>query len=274
MLEHLRILRVSGADAQAFLHGQFCNTLPTEHGQLRLNAWCNPKGRVIGTFLIARSDDSIPCFDLILPTALATELKTRLQRYVLRSKLDINDTSHQAQIGTQSNGAPLPYDSKRRLAIIETGKAHSEKNPASENDWLLDDLRAGMPWLNPENSERFLPQELNMDLMSGLSLKKGCYPGQEIIARLHYRGKVKRRLLLAETPWEGTLPTSLEKLQGASAGNGELLACAVDEQTKRLYMQWVVDPQCVHQGEWSTHSLPMLKFELHPPRYAAVAFSE
>jgi tRNA-modifying protein YgfZ len=145
----LSALAVIGADATTFLQGQTTCDVNND----KLGAFCNPKGRVISTFLLFKNENG---FVLILPTSLLTIIQERLQRYKLRAKVEIFETD-------------LP-------------EFESPEN---------------MPWLCPETSEQFIPQWLNLDIFGGISFTKGCYTGQEIVARTHYLGEVKRRLFLA-----------------------------------------------------------------------------
>ncbi len=158
-----RIL-VSGADAFDFLQAQLSNDLRMldEHEQL-LAAWCNPKGRVICIMRVSRSGTD---YKLVLPAELSEAVVKRLTMFRFRSKVDFESE-------------PATADD---LGI--TGNTQ---------DWLLDMLRAGLPEVWQAQSEEFTPHMLNLDLLGAISLDKGCYPGQEIVARTHYRGATKRR---------------------------------------------------------------------------------
>ena len=169
-------IRIDGADAAGFLHGQFTTDVTgLAPGQAGLSAWCDPKGRVIASFILARLDE---VFWLLLPGALKEAFSKRLKMYVMRADVNIVDA------GVETEKIPeLPtYPSGIDADALETTS-----------------IRQGIPWLNPETSGRFLPQELNLDHLDAVSFTKGCYPGQEIIARLRYRGAVKRRLCYATT---------------------------------------------------------------------------
>ena len=169
-------IRIDGADAAGFLHGQFTTDVTgLVPGQAGLSAWCDPKGRVIASFILARLDE---VFWLLLPGALKEAFSKRLKMYVMRADVNIVDTGIETEEIPELPAYPSGIDSE---ALEMTS------------------IRQGIPWLRPETSGRFLPQELNLDHLDAVSFTKGCYPGQEIIARLHYRGQVKRRLCHATT---------------------------------------------------------------------------
>lgn len=208
-LPSLALIEVSGADAPEFLHGQFTNeVLGLEDGKATLSAWCNPKGRVIATFLLCRSGNR---YWLALPQALETTFLRRLKLYVLRASVNIV-TADQGLTLAGMIGAPagqsraagiFPVVSPAAgltdlaLVIAEPGGGLRELRTGPEGNeqaWDAANIRRGVPWLGEQTSERFLPQELNLDALGALSYDKGCYPGQEIIARLRYRGEVKRLL--------------------------------------------------------------------------------
>lgn len=216
-LPSLALIEASGADAPEFLHGQFTNeVLGLEDGKATLSAWCNPKGRVIATFLLCRSGNR---YWLALPQALETAFLRRLQLYVLRASVNIamadEGLTLAGMIGAPaaqrraagvfpviSPAAGLP---DLALVIAEPGGGLRELQTdpeGNEQAWDAANIRRGIPWLGEQTSERFLPQELNLDALGALSYDKGCYPGQEIIARLRYRGEVKRllRRATAEVP--------------------------------------------------------------------------
>lgn len=155
---------VSGADAFDFLQAQLSNDLRLlDQRDELLAAWCNPKGRVICILRIRRSDDG---YVLILPAELAESVLQRLTLFRFRSRVEFQ---------------PAPA-SPPDLGI-----------QGSAEEWLLDNLRSGRPEVWQAQSEAFTPHMLNLDLIGAISFDKGCYPGQEIVARTHYRGATKRR---------------------------------------------------------------------------------
>ncbi len=191
----LVLVHVTGRDATTFLHGQFCADLETQaDGATVLTAWCTAKGRVVTTLLALREGSS---WYLLLPGSLADAVLRRLQLYVLRAEVTLT---------------PMPAES---LSDLQR-QGHL---PTLES---LHDTARGLPWVEAATSELFLPQELDLERRGGLSYTKGCYPGQEIIARLRYRGEVKRGLARLQGPGStasAALPgTRLEDGAGKTAG--------------------------------------------------------
>jgi tRNA-modifying protein YgfZ len=164
---------VSGADAEEFLQGQLSADLKElpDSGPVRA-AWCNPKGRVICMLALAKG---VTGFMLTLPAELAEHVVQRLTIFRFRSKVDFELRG--------ANDDEL-FDGERGLDF---------------NAWRLQQLRAGVAEIYGAQSEQFTPHMLNLDLIGAVSLEKGCYTGQEIIARTHYRGASKRRLYRFES---------------------------------------------------------------------------
>ena len=190
-LPHLTGLRLEGEDALAFAHAQF--TIPFEADQApgwRVGAWCNPKGKVISVMLARSFQTEV---DLVIPTSQRAFVSTRLPLYAIGRK--VNVSAPLAVAGSlQAPDAPfrrLEPDSKRGLDFLEDGLVDGPELAAR---WRFLDMRAGLAWLSPARSEQFLPQALGLEERGGLSYRKGCYPGQEVIARVHYLGKAKERL--------------------------------------------------------------------------------
>jgi folate-binding protein YgfZ len=221
-ITHLGVLTVSGKDAAKFLQGQItCNVNDITDTKSSLGAMCNPKGRAIATFLLVKNADA---FLMILPNELVASVKKRLQMYVLRSDVILADSSDELCLIGLSQGAaqagdmaePLFATSRqknisvnfqhRRLIIAEPDNARmlwTEQikqgfQPENSAQWRYLDIISGIPWLSVQTSEEFIPQMLNLDKLGGISFNKGCYTGQEIVARTHYLGKAKREMFVAE----------------------------------------------------------------------------
>lgn len=219
---YLAILTISGKDAGQFLQGQItCNVNDVTEIKSSLGALCNPKGRAITTFLLVKTGDT---FLMVLPEELLGPVKKRLQMYVLRSDVTLTDRSDQhCLIGLshpENQAEPLFATSQQELITVNFSAtqsryliiAEAEKaialwsdrvgnqgyQPGDSEQWRYLDILSGIPWLTTETSEEFIPQMLNLDLLGGISFNKGCYTGQEIVARTHYLGKAKRALFLAE----------------------------------------------------------------------------
>jgi tRNA-modifying protein YgfZ len=214
-LSQFSLIQVDGSDAASLLQGQLsCDVRLLSEHQANMAALCNPKGQVLGNFLICRLEEG---FLLCVPAPMASAVAQRLQRYVLRAKVGIHypveqwhcygllATSEQTQtlptqayaIHEQRNIYFLkwPDDAPRYLCLSRTSGA-PESLDGDDAAWHAWDVEAKLPWIVNETSERFTPQMLNLDQLGAISFNKGCYTGQEIIARTHYLGKAKRSLYL------------------------------------------------------------------------------
>lgn len=219
-IAHLGVLTVAGSDAAKFLQGQItCNINDITDTKSSLGAMCNPKGRAITTFLLVKSADA---FLLILPQELLASVRKRLQMYVLRSAVTLTDSSDELCLIGLADGASQPGQApdfatsreenivvnlqNRCLIIVKADNVQKfwvdqvklGFQPEDSAQWRYLDIISGIPWLTETTSEEFIPQMLNLDKLGGISFNKGCYTGQEIVARTHYLGKAKREMFVAE----------------------------------------------------------------------------
>ena len=182
----LGVLRFAGADARRFLQGQLSNDLDLLSPERPLRAGLlSAQGRVIAVLLLFTAGADVLA---VLPRDLAEQVKQQLTRFVLRAKLRIEDVSDQyAVYGVQ--------DTLRRALRVQ---AVAEPPPAGEPQeaaaWQAADVADGLPQIHAATSGKFVAQMLNLDRIGAVSFTKGCYTGQEIVARAHYRGRVKRRM--------------------------------------------------------------------------------
>jgi len=223
------MLAVSGNDRHVFLHGQFINDLNLiEEPAAQISAWCNPKGQLITNFIIINTGIA---YLLIFKADLKEFVQKRLGMFVMRSDVTINDISDSSPILGLANCNDVAslniifptttgeISADEGLIVIShpdgsgryliTGSIEAlQKNISNfknsltmtgSHNWNLLDILAGLPWITSLTQEQYLPQMLNLDALNGLSYQKGCYPGQEVIARLHYRGEVKKRLCLLKS---------------------------------------------------------------------------
>lgn len=224
-LSDMAVIEVSGADALTFLQNQLSNDLrDLADGASRLAAYCTPKGRMLALFrVIRRGDAYLLCF----PRELAEAIGKRLQMFVLRSKVVLRDVSEQwlvfgtADVGPEAAGLPALENDVADAGVADDEliavRVRDERlrflwlgRPATVETLLLErwrsvllagpqvwrwlDIRAGLPQVFATTQEEFIPQMANLDLIGGISFNKGCYPGQEIVARMHYLGNLKRRM--------------------------------------------------------------------------------
>lgn len=215
-LPHLQYVALRGPDAAAFAHAQFANDVQTlAVGQWQWNAWLTAKGRVIAVFaLLRQADDALL---MLLPDGGAEDLATALGRFVFRRKLRITveDALHafgRMSLPDQARGAMSAHDEAgvieldmggdglpRTLRLAPTPAADAPTaDQAPTEAWRATDLRLGLARLAPSQREQWTPQQLGLDRLHAFSVKKGCYPGQEIVARTHFLGKAKRAVQLLE----------------------------------------------------------------------------
>ena len=224
LLSNLKVLHFSGADTADFLHNQVsADVLALSHGESTFACYCEPKGRVLALMLIAKSDDASSTNDylVIVSRSLAATIATRLKMYVIRAKVNIEIMEDVSIAGVQSNGelpssaeqltTITPPDSNSSYVLTEDSSNLSTSSDEI-NKWKLSELQKGINWLCPETSAQFLPQMLGFDQLGAVNFRKGCYPGQEIVARIHYLGKVKRHPRLLCTP-DKIRPEPMEELQ-------------------------------------------------------------
>jgi len=202
-LDDLSVIGVRGADAVSFLQGQVSQDLGAlaEQGNA-LAGLHNPQGRCIAVLRILRvAPDQLL---LVLPADLAEAVRTRLARYVLRARVVLADASATwrvygvtgaAAAAASSTRLSMAVDSTgtRQLIVAPRGEPLPEGEYSSRQRWRLQDIVAGLPEIRTATSEMFVAQMLNLDLLGAIAFDKGCYTGQEVIARAHYRGQVKRR---------------------------------------------------------------------------------
>src|SRR5690348_10093535 len=209
-LSRYGLLSVTGADARAFLHAQLTNDI--QHlapDRWALAGWCSAKGRLLASFLVIPSASG---FLLQVARDLAEPVTKRMGMYVLRSKVKITDESNAwAQHGVwdadiagpdvawTSDIATVRVEPRRYLQLGPAAALRESPN-ADEVQWTLQEIRAGRPLITRATQDQFVPQMVNFEALGGIDFQKGCYPGQEIVARAQYRGQVKRRLVRAQAP--------------------------------------------------------------------------
>jgi folate-binding protein YgfZ len=235
-LNRYGLLSVSGADARDFLHAQLTNdilNLPPE--RTALAGWCSAKGRLLATFLVIPAPQG---YLLQLARDLAPAVAKRLSMFVLRSKVKIADESdawvqtgvwqenlHPSGIEWRDHVGIVPVDEKRFLRLERAGTA-SLACDADEEKWYLEEIRAGRPLITAATQDQFVPQMVNLETLGAVDFQKGCYPGQEIVARAQYRGQVKRRMVRLPAPPGARLQPG-DAFNGGTvvdSAGGELLA--------------------------------------------------
>ena len=224
-LPDYRILTIRGAEAQTFLQGQFTqDVMAATPESARLSAYCTAKGRMLASFIFwqqvqPQASQEI-AYQVMVRSDIAESFAKRLRMFVLRAKVTVEDTDITPYaywagdntivgtalarpepwqiIATESMtqlGLPGTAGIQRGILMSDTVIDTSHAQAGQPEQWAVLDILAGLPWVEKANQEMFIPQDLNLDAIGAVSFTKGCYPGQEIVARSHYRGKLKRRML-------------------------------------------------------------------------------
>lgn len=246
------LIKIEGADAQTFLHNQFTNDLRLVNEQTsQLSSYCSPKGRILALFRIFKHGDT---YYMAMPRTILEPTIKRLRMFVLMSKVTLTDVSdemgHMGLSGPESAAllkaavddlpaaidgvshhdelfiiripGPQPrfdlFGPKEKLAALHQ-KLAANVSEADANMWQLLDIHAAIPTIYPQNVDAFVPQMVNLQAINALNFKKGCYPGQEIVARMQYLGKLKRRMYLAHVD-TGTAPPPGATLFGPNNEQG------------------------------------------------------
>lgn len=202
----LRAIEVTGPDAVAFMQSQLTADIEAvADSRLHPAAWCRPDGRVDAMLLIAVQDDTVW---LVLPETLVAPTLKRARMFSIGRKValetDVPAYPTAADSAADRRALTLALDPNRSLQPGDPDRSETGETTGLADEWLQADIESGMPWILPETAGAYLPQMLGLESLGGLSYKKGCFPGQEVIARVHYRGRVTRRTsrfrLAADSP--------------------------------------------------------------------------
>lgn len=240
-LAQLGVIMVSGQDARGYLQGQLTADLDAfSPDEVQLTCCNSSQGRVQAVLCMIDRSDGIA---LLLPTTMIDSTIARLRKYVLRAKVKIEFAPH-LQVGSAPRSAlpelTLPHARSHHEAggasyfnlpghdaVMLLGPFTANEHAQREHHWKLAYLRAGLPQVYPETHEAFVAQMLNLDLLGGISFEKGCYTGQEIIARAHFRGAVKRRMFLFRS--EGAPPPPGTRVLAGEQHAGDVVEAVATE---------------------------------------------
>ena len=228
----LSVFRCFGNDAEAFLQSQFTADVCSIAAEgWSLSGYCSPKGRLLAVFIVCRQGN-----DFLLSThdSLADSVIARLRMYVMRADVSFesltdqnlvfhdNRTSSSGVLSSQSDSFSL-----QDLLEISTIDAVASKETASSIGFRKLCIELGLPIISGPLSEAMIPQSVNLDLIGGVSFTKGCYPGQEIVARVRYRGKPKQRMIRAIGEHGGwPEPGTQVRVETATSGRDGVVICA------------------------------------------------
>jgi len=221
MLIHLNnraLLKFSGSENEAFLQAQLSNDISKlNKGSVQINAYCQHQGKILALFWVIRAGDD---FLLSFPLDLLDSIKARLQMFVLMSDVTITDVTEQyVQIGVIDESLKKSYVINEHLSLMLTNSKELSKFKFNSQDyWDKACIDFFLPEIGIALTETFVPQMLNLDINEiGVNFSKGCFPGQEVVARLHYLGKVKRRLFAFKSDSPLSIGDTLHCAQSKSA---------------------------------------------------------
>lgn len=257
------VLSVSGADAISFLHAQVTNDLAAlASHEVQLNGYCTAKGRLLATAMTWRQADAV---HLLVPSAHCRSLATRLRKYVMRAKVSIQVPDDLAILGIaqcaaasvlESLGVTAPAEMRtsepgerfsiglmpvridgqvwtRHVLMVPASQLLSvwqnlstHLTPGSTANWRWLEVLSGVPRIVGGAVEQFVPQMINLERVEGVNFKKGCYPGQEVVARSQYLGKLKRRMFLASSQCADITPGQDVYALGQTEPAGQVVLAA------------------------------------------------
>ncbi|MDC3360148.1 folate-binding protein YgfZ [Candidatus Thioglobus sp.] len=243
MFVHLKdraLLKISGSDAEAFLQAQLSNDInKLDAFSVQLNAYCQHQGKILALFWVMRYEDS---FFLSFPSDLLEVIKTRLQMFVIMSDVSIEDaTKNYIQVGSIGEIHQNALVINEKLSLIITDKKEISKfNMELIDLWDKACIDSLLPEIYSVTSEKLVPQMLNLDIDEfGVNFSKGCYPGQEVVARLHYLGSAKRRLFAFELD--------------SDVNVGDSLYCASSKSAKARGARYKSSGMVVFKLKYSSH---------------------
>ncbi len=261
-LSHYGLISAKGTDTPDFLQGQLSNDIRQVSAETsQLNAYCSPKGRILASFRLFYIEDK---YYLELPQTLIEQTLKRLRMFVMRSQVTLDDASdHIVRFGltgpdseqyindcglscpdnvdaaSQTDNILLlriPGPSPRfeihgplTNMMVLWDKLADKTTAVGANTWSLLDIQAGLPVIQPQTVESFVPQMVNLELINGVSFKKGCYPGQEIVARMQYLGKLKKRMYRAHVDITDVIQPG-DALFSGSSDNSQSIGNIVNAQ--------------------------------------------
>jgi len=198
-LPSLSLLRINGAGAAAFLDRQLTvNVSSMQPADAAIGCWCDASGRSLCTLWITRDEHADDGFLLACHHALRDQISKRLQLFILRAAVTVQPAMD-LSMAVRADPAQWPSACWRELRCVSSSSLACCENDELAVQWARHEIRAGFVWLDEHTTATYLPQMLAMSRWQALDFGKGCFPGQEVIARAHYLGRVKRGLYRFET---------------------------------------------------------------------------
>ena len=234
------LLKLSGKDVQSFLQGQFSNDINAlDEGVVQINAYCQHQGKIIALVWVMKKDED---FYVSFPADLEEVVAKRLNMFKMMSDVTItNVTTEIFQLGIcegdRQGLSPFKLNAQQSVALVDD---ISGINLSNNEVWEQACVDNEVPEVFLETSEKFVPQLLNLDIDEvGVSFTKGCYPGQEVVARLHYLGKSKRRMRAFECEGDIAVADELIAASSTSAKASGIVVRRVKLDSKSLCLATV-----------------------------------
>lgn len=261
-LSQLGCIKITGADTDKFLQGQL-TIAPNDITQdkLSMGAVCNPQGRCIALFWATRINEDIL---FVLPQSTIETTLSHLTKYAVFFKTELLDATMEYPIlgssaqPTDEKLEPIVetlahfqlYQSQCYISIcqqIPTNTADANEIEQLQSQWFYDLALAGIPWLETDSQGEFLPHNLNLPELNAVDFKKGCFTGQEVIARMQYKGKLKSHMQLLIS--DQNLPVStLSKLHSEGRAAGEVICSSIDQERGTAVLAIVRDKYLENQN--------------------------
>ncbi|KAE8438354.1 MULTISPECIES: YgfZ/GcvT domain-containing protein [Halomonadaceae] len=300
-LDQYAALDIKGADAEKFLQGQTSAQVGLANGSFApLTCFCTPKGRMLANGQLCRLE--MNHYRLILDASLANDLAKHLNKFAAFYKAELSVAQNIIFAGASESAENLAYclgvtlpkqpythatstsgtvlrlpGSPRWLFMFEEEPQNLlTDSEALLNAWKLSDIRSGLAWLTAAQQDQFLPQMLNWEALGGISFKKGCYTGQEVVARAHFRGQVKKRLVHARAHTASLPELGATLMDESGKSLGEVVSSATSDD-QHIELLAVMNTKVMEDGVtvyWQTtpltlQALPYPIERLDPEQIAA-----
>lgn len=224
----LGVLAVEGPDAVTFLQGQAtCDARQVSPARGALGALCNLQGRMIVSFYVLPAAGGLW---LVMPRDRVVPVLNHLKKYAVFSKVTLRDATELAVVTAPAAGEPFAVETVanatllalrggRRVGVMPAGEVAGCADASTA--WRVGAIAAGELLVDGASADKFLPQALNYDVIEGVSFRKGCYTGQEVVARMHFKGKMKERLYVGSAPVTAAPPagTAVVDIEGRAVGD-------------------------------------------------------
>ncbi|MDP6790358.1 MAG: hypothetical protein QGH58_00455 [Arenicellales bacterium] len=269
------VIQCSGVDADLFLQNQFtCDISRIDQGDWGLAGYCSPKGRLLAIFFVLRHADA---FMLATHGSLAEEVIAGLRRYILRADVTLQSCPEKGLFFVDQTGgtsaATAPQDNSdeiHRAVTLSIAPKVPQHDTQGEDPFARLCILRGIPILSAALSNTLIPQSVNLDLVGGVSFQKGCYPGQEVVARVRYRGKPKQRMICARVATSERIPVAaeIECLDQSGGRNGTVVSAVADSEPDQTLLLASVPAAALKNGGHTAFRIAGAPLRIRPLPYS------